>query len=579
MSHRYTASHSLPQPARMIHLLLVAAIAAHIVFCALLATTPPVSRDALTHHLVIPKIYLRQGGLGEIPQIGASYYPQNLQLLYLLPLYFGNDIIPKYIHFAFALLTAGLIFGYLRSKTDSRYALFAVLLFLSLPVIVKLSVTVYVDLGLIFFSTASLLLLFRWMERGFQTRYLVLSAVSCGLALGTKYNALITLFLLTLFVPFTYMRRQRPAAAIQMRALGAGLLFCAVALLVFSPWMIRNARWTGNPVHPLFSGFFSHNHSTAPPTTAKAGSGQLQKRKAGPLPPKSPGHFWIRKHIFGERWWQTALIPIRIFFEGRDDDPRTFDGKLNPLLLLLPGFAFMGFRRNAHHLKVEKMLLLAYALLFLLFAYFYTDMRIRYVAPIIPPLVLLSALGLKEINARLLPHDAGWRRKTAVVALTVFIAAMLGLNVVYLREQYVKYEPIGFISGKVRRDAYISRYRPEYPALRYANLNLDKNAKILCLFQGRRRYYSEIDTVHSIELLQRTIRKSSTAEAVLDRLHGRRFTHLLINVALFQDWARDVFTDDEITRLNLFFNRYTKPLIAEGGYVLLELRSTPSEKG
>ena len=123
-----------------------------------LASVPPVSKDALTQHLAVPKLYLKHGDIYEIPFMPSSYNPMNLDLLYLIPLYFGNNIIPKFIHFIFALLTAWLIFDYLKRRTDIIYALTGVLFFLSIPIIVKLSITVYVDLGLIFFSTASLLL-------------------------------------------------------------------------------------------------------------------------------------------------------------------------------------------------------------------------------------------------------------------------------------------------------------------------------------------------------------------------------------------------------------------------------------
>jgi hypothetical protein len=82
-----------------------------------LSAVPPVSRDALTHHLAVPKLWLKSGSMSEIPAVVFSYYPMNLDLLYLIPLYFGNDIIPKYIHFAFALLTAGLIFAFLKDRT------------------------------------------------------------------------------------------------------------------------------------------------------------------------------------------------------------------------------------------------------------------------------------------------------------------------------------------------------------------------------------------------------------------------------------------------------------------------------
>ena len=153
-------------------ILLIAAI-------LILASVPPVSRDALTHHLAIPKLYLKHGGIYEIPHARWSYYPMNLDLLYIIPLYFDNDIIPKFIHFAFALLTGWLIFRYLKKRSQTPYAILGVLFFLSIPVIVKLSITVYVDLGLVFFSFAALIYLFKWFETDFKLKSLAVSAVFC----------------------------------------------------------------------------------------------------------------------------------------------------------------------------------------------------------------------------------------------------------------------------------------------------------------------------------------------------------------------------------------------------------------
>ena len=177
-----------------------------IISIVVLSWVPPVSKDALVHHLAVPKLYLEHGGVYEIPSMPFSYYPMNLDLLYLIPLNFGQDILPKFIHFCFALLTAGIIFGYLKPRTSRTFALLGVILFLSIPIIIKLSITAYVDLGVIFFSTASVFLLFKWMKIGFRLGPLILSAVFCGLAMGTKYNGLVVFFLLTLLVPFLYSR-------------------------------------------------------------------------------------------------------------------------------------------------------------------------------------------------------------------------------------------------------------------------------------------------------------------------------------------------------------------------------------
>ena len=139
-------------------------LASLIMLIIILASVPPVSRDALVHHLAVPKLWIAHGGIYEMPDKVFSYYPMTLDLLYLIPLYLGNDIVPKYIHFAFALATSFLIFNYLKRRLDVNYALLGALLFLSTPIVVKLSMTAYVDLGLVFFSTAALMYTLKWRE-------------------------------------------------------------------------------------------------------------------------------------------------------------------------------------------------------------------------------------------------------------------------------------------------------------------------------------------------------------------------------------------------------------------------------
>ncbi len=103
-------------------------------YILLMCCVPPVSRDALTHHLFVPKLYVQKGSVIELPDVIPSYYPQLLDLIYCIPIIFNYDIVPKYIHFSFALLTALLIFRYTQKKIGSIYAFFSVVFFLSIPV-------------------------------------------------------------------------------------------------------------------------------------------------------------------------------------------------------------------------------------------------------------------------------------------------------------------------------------------------------------------------------------------------------------------------------------------------------------
>jgi 4-amino-4-deoxy-L-arabinose transferase-like glycosyltransferase len=539
-----------------IRILLVFLLILLIVSILFLSSVPPVSRDALTHHLAVPKLYLRHGAIYEIPFMPFSYFPMNLQLLYLIPLYFGNDIIPKYIHFAFALLTAWLIFNYLKPRTSVIYAILGVLFFLSIPIIVKLSITVYVDLGLIFFSTASLLLLLKWVENGFKYRFLSLSAICCGLAMGTKYNGLVTFFLLTLFVPFIHSRYAEGNKAGAVKSVRYGALFLAIALLFFAPWIIRNYIWTGNPLYPLYDSWFNPEN-------------QIHRQTIG--------LFTFRSAVYHEEWWQIALLPIRIFFEGQDGDPQYFDGRLNPFLLLLPVFAFYRIGKESDTIRMELKAMLCFAVLFFAFAFFSSGLRVRYISPIVPPLVILSIFGLRRMVLQVKVLRIRLLRDIGLAGIAVVVCFGLLMNFRYIVDQYRYIDPFSYLSGAVTRDEYIERYRPEYPVIRYINENLAPCDRILFLFMGNRGYYCNreyvFDVVAKRSLLHELVKRSRKPEQILEGLKSNGITHMLIRYDIFDGWVKDEdhFTIREQELLAQFFERHVELLYFKWGYGLSRL--------
>ena len=178
-----------------------------------------------------------------------------------------------------------MIYHYLKRRINRAYALLGALFFLTIPVIVRLSSTVYVDLGLICFLFASLLCLLRWVETEFRPKYLIISAVFCGLALGTKYNGLLGFFLLSLFVSFVYSRYHAGEKCYGIKSVGWCLAFIVISLIVFSPWMIRNICWTGNPVYPLYNKVFNpqpKSSQTRPDTVLKSRVTHVPHRNPAP---------------------------------------------------------------------------------------------------------------------------------------------------------------------------------------------------------------------------------------------------------------------------------------------------------
>ncbi|MBW2606238.1 MAG: glycosyltransferase family 39 protein [Deltaproteobacteria bacterium] len=563
-------------------ILLVGLLLSLIISIIILSSVPPVSRDALTHHLAVPKLYLKHCSIYEIPDLKCSYYPMNLDLLYLISLYFRNDIIPKYIHFSFALLTAWLIFSYLKRRIDRLYALLGVILFLSLPVIIKLSITVYVDLGLIFFSTASLIYLLKWIETDFKIKYLVISAIWCGFALGTKYNGLIVLFLLTLFVPFIYLRSVRGETSRQIKAIGYCAAFVLISLIIFSPWMIRNNTWTGNPIYPLYESFFNPKKVVPIITKAPDTDSSDSTNNASDVVKKPKGrwgHFAVRKIVYGEKWWETALIPVRVFFQGKDDNPKYFDGRLNPILFIFPFFAFIRIKKNDQSFRTEKKIFFAFAVLFLLYAFVQTDMRIRYISPIIAPLVILSVFGMHEIITVIKKKYSGNTRGLLKGCVFAFVTFLVSLNAVYIIKQFNIIDPMSYISGRVGRNEYIEKYRPEYAAINYANHNTPDNAKILCLFLGNRGYYFDREIAFNFDLVSKVVLQEGSLDKILVDLERRRITHILVRYDLFSKWLQDNYNEREKEVINKFFKKHVKLLYSKNGHGLYRLKKQVIEDG
>ena len=428
--------------------------------------------------------------------------------------------------------------------------------------------------------------LLKWIEDRRRSQFLILSAVCCGLALGTKYNGLIVLFILTLFIPFLYIsqsKKEKEAddltnksilVRVQLKGVAWGALYFVIALLVFSPWMIRNYVWKANPIYPLHNKVFNRQllkSKDAQTGNQTQGPGADQhstvKAKSKPWSP-----FAIRKVIYGESWWEIALIPVRIFFQGQDDNPKYFDGMLNPFLLLLPFFAFIHLKHNPAELRTEKKIIMFYAVLFLLYAVSRTVIRIRYVAPIIPPLVILATLGLHQLKRMITERGTAGMARIGSVFILIIGLMIIALNSSYIWAQFRYVDPFSYISGRLTRDEYITKYRPEYSIYQYINRQLPQNIKILALFLGNRRYYSDRELIFGINEFKKIVNQSNSEKILIKTLQKNGYTHLMIRYDLFNPWMNKQFNESKKELLKLFFDGFTRPVISKDGYGLFELK-------
>lgn len=550
---RNVKSSSFPYE-RPVQAVLLLIIFVFVLATCLLALAPPIARDALIHHLAIPKLWLIHGGFYETPWAVYSYYPMNLDLLYLIPLAFGNDVIPHFIHMAFALGTAFLIYLYLNRRSGRTAGLLGAAIYISTPVIVKLSTMAYVDLGLTFFTTASVLAVAVWRDSRYENHgWLFVSAVAMGLALGVKYNALLAWFFLTMAIVFLHARDTGK----QGKSLQRGVFFFLISLALFSPWLIKNAALTGNPFYPLFKGIFGA-YETVGQRAYSLVSGQAYM-----------GMFKTREILYDESIWEVLLIPIRFFLEGQDHTPRYFDGVLNPILILAAPFAFIKRKYTA-----DKLLFLGFAGFVVLLAFFLDQHRIRYILPAVPFAVILTVMGLENLCRVVSDKMPRFRAAGPVVILPALIFLFV-FNAAYLKNYFQSIAPVNYLLKKESRDQFVARHDGSYPAIKYINENTAENAKIrLILLAGRGYYlnrYYEDNASFGLDIVQNLVKTSSDADAFAAYLRSLNCTHLLARYDLLLQHLTQYYPPERIRHLNECLEKNAEILFQDGHYAVFRL--------
>jgi hypothetical protein len=537
--------------------LLVVAIFIIYVIVIFISLTPPIARDALIHHLAIPKLWLLNGGFYDIKWAVFSYYPMNIDLLYLLSLYFNNDLLPNFIHMGFGIATAWLIYRYLNSKLDRVAGLLGILVFVSTPIVLRMSTVAYVDLGLTFFTTAAVLAFVRWRNSGYEGyKWLFISSIAMGLALGTKYNALITWFFLSFAIVFIYSRDRGE----QWRAIRFGAIFFLVSLLIFSPWLIKNLTLTGNPLYPLFKGFFSVGINSVAP------DGSARSMVSGDV---SMGIFQLREMLYGEKFWETLLIPIRFFFQGQDYSDRYFDGVLNPVLIIMVPFAFMN-----RSFQADKLFFVMFSVFSVLMAFFLGQLRIRYLLPVIPFLSILAVMGIMNILAWAF-EKTGSIRHLSLCAILLFLVILGARNAVYLNNYFQSLQPMNYILHKETREDYLKRHVKSYAAIRHINERTPRDARIRLLFLAGRGYYLdriyEDDASFGMDVVRGLAANASEDKLFQAYLHSLGYTHLLINMDLFRQFLLDNYPPKTTKQLFQRMSIVTEMIYNADGYAVYRI--------
>lgn len=215
----------------------------------------PLEWDALAYHLADPKLYIALHRITLLPTEHHSNFPFTMEMLFAVGLMYGGYPLANLFHFVMEVLTVLMLIGYGDGLLGRKAGYFAALLFASTPLIVWESSVSYIDVCTSLYATLSILSYLSATVHGTAKAYaspssrasMILSGITMGFALGTKYLALVPFGLLLILM---LMRR----SAVKNVA-----YYVLIAVAIASPWYIKNAMLMRNPVYPFYFRIFSHS--------------------------------------------------------------------------------------------------------------------------------------------------------------------------------------------------------------------------------------------------------------------------------------------------------------------------------
>jgi len=464
--------------------------------------TPPISRDALNYHLFLPKIWLSRGAIITIPENIYSFFPAYWECFLSSAMVIGNDITPKLLHFLYLIFLCFLLTHFLKEFSANKWANILCLIFIATPVVNRIAAWAYLDLVFSFYTLGALFLLIKYTQED-KKIYFWLSALFAGYSVGMKYLGLTWLICLLPF--FIYQNKNWKTLTAEY------IKYISVAIIVGSPFYIRNWIHTGNPFFPFLSSIF-HNHL-------------LPQDKYQLL------MLYFNSYGRGKSFLDLILLPFRLLFQAEFKSPQGFDGKINILYLL--GLAlFIKHKRD----KSPRYLFLIF-LSYILF-WFYLSQQMRFLIPGLFILLVIYGLYFPD----------NWKKHLYYL---VPLCCLFYLK--YPLADFLKYKPYRYITKTENRRQFLNRNLRIFPLLDYINKRLTPSSKIMLLDMGAIGYYLDIP------IYQEAIFEDFTFKAKLAELnHLQAFlkhngiTHILMDIDFINKYFIPRLEKKETTNFKLF---------------------------
>lgn len=414
---------------------------------ALLPLYPPTACDATMYHLPYAKIYAQEGGIVFTPYLRNPVFPQYVEMLFTLALILHGDLTAQLTQWVSMVLVGLGVYAWGARLGSPRAGLWGATFWISHPLVLWLGGTGYIDHGLTLFLFGALYACAIAYEEESRA-WLIISAVCCGLAIGSKYSAVFWVGLIGIAVIWLAWRK---------RMWQSLLIFSLVAAALAAPWYVRNIYHTGNPVFPFLPDLFGAGHWSLEGMREHA---ELIKKSGGKA----------SLELFLKLPWNLAYHPEMFVAE-------TWISKAS--FWLLPAACWAFFRGPRYRW------LIAFGLLNVVF-WFLTAQQLRYLVPLFPLLGLLIAMGCDDVFRRISFTRRSWISMSASV---LFCAVLLKPAFSFMIHHISTHglPP----SGTAERHAYLAARLPTYDGYRFLNKEVGSDYVVYAFCNEWMTYFAD----------------------------------------------------------------------------------------
>ncbi len=499
-----------------------------IALCALilfpLILLPPISRDAMIHHLYQARIWLCAGRIVRPDWSGVFSYPYLVETFYTITGGTFGFRVSRAVSLLGFLAGCSVLTGYFLRKGKKKIAILSLIVLMSIPELVRNATWSYSDSFLIFFS------LLAYMELIRKEGNPVLAVLWAGGASCCKYNGFIVLLSVCILLPYFFRNMTRRAVLYSIFA----------ALFTTAWWVIPNILQWGNPVYPLFQGIFG-------PDT------QLSSRAAGYYAMNT-----VSTSLNGIL--DYLLLPVRISLHGEWNNPALFDGSSGPLLLAgtILAFPLVKYKRRKFLLPFIYMVITLIAN--------GAAVRVRY---LLPGLVMLS-IPVSEAFGSLLMNRSKIMRYAALLLISVCVI----WSADKIMNLYVHERPWEFLDD----ETYLDKNAFYYDFFQKCDRYISQSDTTLLVNMNRPFYfpgYAVFDhKVVPFELMEMLWAGMDSPE-MMNALRDRGITHLALDMFITSINITPELSAAELEQWRRFVSFNLHPLLTVDRFILFRLKSAP----